>query len=355
MFTLFSLFLCLICIYSYPVIIVPGLGGSVLYNDVGKKIWPPYQIKDLEVPVDKDFRLQLPIVMPEVGKIEDICIDTLPVRLITKSTYYHQLIKRLQEKKRNVYALSYDFRFIHYKEYYEKRFLQYRQFFQDKENTVVICHSLGGLVFHFFLTRMDPNWIRKHISKVIYMNVPFGGTANSFFTMVNRLDEKNEYLGSSQTLLIPFIINKMKQFHFYGGIHMSMPLDTHVPIIRKNGSWYTTSDLSDIMKQNNQAMYNNFMEAESIRSIRNISVNCEQYLFISTGLNTTVFLDIDSKTYLYSDGDGLIPRKSLLYPIHHWTHKPQVFEFKNIEHSQIISNPSVLDNILSLLYPQCVS
>jgi hypothetical protein len=72
----------------------------------------------------------------------------------------------------------------------------------------------------------------------------------------------------------------------------------------------------------------------------------EQIVVYSTGLDTPVFFDFETKTKLYSDGDGLIPKKSLLFP-KIWQHPPQFIEFKNEEHAAINKNNEFIKFILT--------
>jgi hypothetical protein len=321
---------------AYNYILVPGMGGSVLYNEVNKKIWPPdllMNFNDLHFKFDENYNPILPKI-DNIGNLNDVRIDSKFTYLFTKNTYYSTLIYEL-EKNHNVYAFPYDFRFILIKKYYQTLFDEFNKFIENKDDIIFICHSMGGLIIHDFLNNYIKSKYLKKIKKIYYINVPFGGVPISFFAIYNSMIQNKEVsfntLVSSQ--LLPFLTNKIKYLHHFGGLYLCLPIYQD-PIFRKNDKWYNSNHLDELFINDPICMSNYVLFKNYHLHNRLKSINLDQTIIYSTNLTTSIFLDYDTKNILTSEGDGLVPIQSLLFP-KKWRYKPKFIEISNLEHSKI--------------------
>lgn len=337
---LFTFFIIKIVI-GYNIIIVPGMGGSVLYNLKNKKIWPPdisINLKELNMNFDKnnDPNIETNI---NIGNILDIKIDNPTTFILTKNIYYSNLIKSLQNDKHNLYSFSYDFRYILFKNYQQILYKKFKNFIEEKfnndEKLIIVCHSLGGLVLHHFLTTfVDEIWYKKFISKIYFVNVPFGGSSLSLYTIMDSIEKKNEKESLSKNNQIVSVLNKkIKDLYLFSCFYMTLPISNE-PILRKNDIWYNTRNMKDIFPYNAKInkMYELFENEHTLNRLNGI--NIETNIIYCIGKNTTSFLDYESGLSLSSDGDGLVTKNSMIIP-KLWKTNPNLISVENMEHSNI--------------------
>ena len=328
-------------IIAYNIIIIPGMGGSVLYNLKNKKIWPPdisMNFKELNMNFDKNND---PIIETniKIGNILDIKIDNPTTFILTKNVYYYNLIKYLQEDNHNLYAFPYDFRYVLFKNYQQILYKKFKNFIEEKfnnnEKLIIVCHSLGGLVFHHFLTTfVDEIWYNKFISKIYFVNVPFGGCPLSLYAIIDSLEKKNEEESlSKNNQIVPVLNKKIKDLYLFSSFYMTLPI-TNEPILRKNDVWYNTRNLQEFFKYNNKVnkMYKLFENEHILNKLNGI--NLDTNVIYCIGKNTTSFLDYESRISLSSDGDGIVTKNSMIIP-KLWKTNPNLICVENMEHSKI--------------------
>jgi hypothetical protein len=329
-------FISLVNAYNY--ILIPGMGGSILYNEMKKKIWPPdifLNFDDFHFKYDKNCEIIVPEI-DNIGNLEDVKIDSKFTYFFTKNTYYSTLIHQLEKQNHNVYAFPYDFRFIFISKYYLSLFEEFNRFISKLEGDIVfICHSMGGLLLQDFINNyISPTNVRK-IKKIYYVNVPFGGVPFSLYAIYDSLYPNKEISLNNlvSTQIIPYLTSKIKYLHHYGGLYLCLPIFED-PVFRKENHWYNIHNLDLLLKNDPicQTNYEYFKKHHMKKRIQ--SIDLDQTIVYSTNLTTSVFLDYDSKTILTSYGDGLVPLKSLLYP-RKWKYQPSYIELYNQEHSKI--------------------
>lgn len=295
------------------VVIVPGFGGSVLRDAQKKnKVWPPspslQQSKPLEVEwlPGSGCRSLTPLETLPVGNCQGIRVDSPFTYMLTKNSFYYPLIEKLQKHNATVSALPYDFRLMDVKRIGDD-FLRF--FDAQKYPSVVICHSLGGLLFHHFLvTRTDAVWQRKHLSRIYFINVPFGGCPEALFTILKSARWEGP-------VRIPLLSYRVDTLHHFAGLYWCLPMmNTGKPLLRSlRNEWHADNDFRGIFRELPAAldMYQNI--SRSVLAHRKKPLAVPTFIVYGTNITTPVFTDESSKTRLYEEGDGVVPLSSLLF------------------------------------------
>jgi hypothetical protein len=140
---------------------------------------------------------------------------------------------------------------------------------------------------------------------------------------------------SKNNQILPFLNKKIKNLHLFSSFYMTLPISNE-PFFRKNGIWYNINNLDDIFKSNTKVknMYKTFHEKQISNRIHGIDIPTN--IVYCTGKNTTHFLDYETKITLDGDGDGIVPKYSLLIP-KLWKTNPKFIHVNNMEHSKINS------------------
>jgi len=306
---------------SFSYVVVPGFGGSVLMH--GKtQAWPPsglhWKEKMLDVWCnDRECWSSYDLRTLDAGSIDGIKINNAFTYLLTKNNFYGPLLQCLKNQNASVSALSYDFRMIFNETTYLDTLYTNFQTFLQKTNGkhVVICHSLGGLLFHHFLTtRTTPEWQKRYITKIYFINTPFGGCPEALYVLL-----KNSVSQASRRQF-PFLNTHFKTLHHFAGLYWCLPVHfneaTARPVLRMNGKWYTDKDIVDIFDDADLPISRNIYlrVRQHILRFREQPVHVQSFIVYGTGQNTTTFLDVESKTALTEDGDRIVPRHSLEAP-----------------------------------------
>jgi hypothetical protein len=307
LYLLFGFFF--IPIHMYSVVIVPGFGGSVLYDTQKKiRVWPPYPSIRTSRALDIDCQDVCTSVSPlttlPLGDVDGIDVGTAISYLLTKNSFYKPLIRKIQTTtKASVFALPYDFRLIFPGSDYFTQWCQDVKHFLETHNErhILVCHSLGGLlIYRFLVTYTSAEWQRKYISRIYFLNVPFGGTPETVYAMLRNVLET--------PFQIPFHNFIIPSFQYFAGLQWCLPHSSFSsPILRINGEWYTPKDMPTLFQKYDIRLYN-----------RKLLAPCEplhipSFVIYGSQLNTTSFMDWDSKVCLYEDGDKVVPRRSLLF------------------------------------------
>lgn len=346
--TWWALCYCVSLVSAYRFIIVPGLGGSILYNQKSQKIWPPdmgFQPSDLSV--QQYYHRHDLSTTGDIGNVESIRIDTRAVYMLTKNTYYTKMIDSLS-KNNQVHAFPYDFRFIHYREYYEQLFFEYKKFIEKEYNNekfIFVAHSMGGLLLHQFLHfYVDKRWVSKYISKIYYINTPFGGCPTALFFLMDSIDKHLNKQNKDQLLFnnhVLWMMMNIQNIHLFGGLYVCLPI-TKDPLVRINRNWVYSKDIQNLFVDDWCA--HTYRLSRTFFRKRTHGVDVPQTVVYSTGKNTTIFMDYDADFAMTGDGDGLVPVESLLYP-QCWSKPPTFVHVPNQDHSNINSFKPLLEMI----------
>ena len=282
-----------------PVVIIPGISGSILVNRykphkelLGRKMldnrWlniKPYSFdsvttwkkemgldvieneKGLIVGMHEKFK---DIGVYDIGGTKGIC-DILPDLLLFnesqqqffennyKFRYFYHMVRELHKvgynDHHNLFGIPYDFRLVLDPIYRARLFQQFRHYIEaatekNGEPCVVVTHSLGGLMFKWFLTTMvNQQWIDNHIHRVVMINAPFGGAPFALKALL-----AGEYY-------VPFLQHIFRdEVQYVGGIIMSLP--NHYAFSMDEPLWiYEHGDIT-------LRDYKNFIEEERHVSFR---------------------------------------------------------------------------------------
>lgn len=333
--------------FSNSNILVPGLGGSVLRNvHTKQKLWPPgirwllnkekwqQQIR-VDYNVSSDTVNFSPFVQPQsLGSQGSIDIVSKLTSGWSGSKYYNELLETIP----NLYPLPYDFRLIGYEPYTTHYLTSVKTFLETQGKVNLICHSLGGLLMHYFLTSfVDSNWREKHIRKVIYVNVPWEGSLNTIENMI--LQKWNFSFKCGYRL--DFLSN-------YAGFLWCLPLIESEPFLYVNEQ--EVSNFVDILPEKDKinAILKKHLFLKRL-SAKLTLPDVEQYVVYSTGIETIskIFLSGSSTKTEVSDGDGIVPVSSIRVPQQWKTNT--VFIKQNGEHSKILSDKEFLKTINAIL------
>lgn len=345
-------FMCCCFASAYHFVIVPGLGGSILYNQKSQKIWPPeigFSPSDLSI--QEYYHKHDLSTLGEIGNIDSIRIDSRTTFMLTKNTYYSKMIDYLSRNNNQISALPYDFRMIHYQEYSNILFAAYKNYIQtnfhhnNNEKCILVAHSMGGIIINQFLrTYVDKRWIQKYIEKVYYINVPFGGCPSALFFLLESMDRHLNKQNKDQLLFnnhILWMMSNIQNIHLFGGIYLCLPI-TKDPLARLNRRWIYNRDVPHLFTDDTCA--HTYRLSRSFFRHQTQSIDVPQTVIYSSGKNTTVFMDFDSEFSMMGDGDGLVPIESLLYP-QTWKKQPSFVHVRNQDHSGINSHLPVLEMI----------
>ena len=329
------------CLWSMPVayllpsrvVIVPGLGGSVLRDAVNNQtVWPPMPTMKEPRPLDVRWNphhsrvesIENLQTLP-MGELAGIRVDTPYTYMWTKNSFYSSLIQRLKLHNATVSALSYDFRIMDE----EKIGRDFIKFFESQPGpSVVLCHSLGGLVFHHFLvSRTSPEWQKKYISRVYYINVPFGGCPEALFAILRSAHWDGP-------LRFPLLSFRLDTLHWMVGLYWCLPLlQQGKPLLRRNSQWWTDKDLSDILKTPYSFLYSSTVPR--LEKNRFLPLHVPRFILYGSNISTPVFIDEPTKTKLVEEGDGIVPLDSLI-PAQFYGMKDTYFiEVKGMAHERV--------------------
>lgn len=246
-----------------PIVMIPGFGGSVLVNKNAKfktvfnqriidNRWiniAPFSKKsmdqwkqDMYVELRRD-RSNNDILGFKSYDANIVPFDTIGTRGITNivpefdifSKSYQEMLQRnfhykyfgnmcdyLKEngyvEKQSLYGVPYDFRLILdstiRNEFFDRlKYVLERATRKNKAPCVVVSHSLGGVLFKWFLTSyVDDQWISAHLHRWFCISAPFGGTP-----LALRIIFSGEYY-------VPMFNHQFKEpLRKNGGIIMCLP------------------------------------------------------------------------------------------------------------------------------------
>lgn len=303
---------------SLPVVIVPGFGGSVL-RDIRQNttVWPSFPLlsKSLDVVWKPDVGLEsvYPLDTLPLGERNGIKVDTLYTYMLTKNSFYSPLLQKLKEQNATVSVLPYDFRLM------KDLSTPFLQFFEAQpQPSVVICHSLGGLLFHHFLaTRTDAAWQKKYIRRLYFINVPFGGCPEALFVI----------LKNARGARFPFYIDTL---HWFAGLYWCLPcMNTGQRILN---DYQDTPEDMDRLFHHLQLPHRSLM-GRSLEH-RTLPLHVPTFIVHGSHIRTPVFWDETTQTRRYEDGDGIVPLSSLLY-YGKGDHNAYYIEIQGMKHDRV--------------------
>lgn len=322
---------------KHNVILVPGLGGSVLFNNKNQKIWPPVSNVLFPTPINLLSNLHNDIACTTPQCLENTSLKTILgdpngligddwfSKYILKDTFYDKYTKIIKP-----YSFAYDFRLIINPIYLDNLYNKYTKFINELDQPAIIfCHSLGGLVFHDYLTNRDPKWIKNKIEKIVYINTPFDGSPLVY-----------KYILESQRK--SFIFNN--NIDLIGGLYWCLPwYEPNKEVLEIKSQKYKVRDLPNLTRLKDQ--YQNFVYPKKINRLKEIQGTKSIIIYSSSKKPTIEKINLTNLALSTNDklgGDSSVPYSSLVLPINYWKNVESI-QLENTDHTSILQDHRFLD------------
>lgn len=371
----------------YPIFLVPGLGGTRLKEcDTNKLVWlnaPLFLdctaklIRILEVKYERGKFISKYDIKTDksFGEVESISnISDPPTEL---GSQFDKMIRYLREIcnyecGENLFGVPYDWRLIFDKTYWEifskslKELIENQYFTCSNVKAVFITASLGGLVMTKFLKEQTSEWKTKHVSKLIMIAAPLGGTPRACLSLCNGIEDI--------TGLDNYFIKDL--FRNCAGTYMCQPNPIcfkGLKILRNyNGRTYDISEMEKVFEIEHfetnhvkNVFTDTYPEALRIQD-EGPGPEVETHVIYSEAVDTVLAIDccngekmVKIKESNFENcpfGDGVVPYVSLSY----WNCKKykcgtpylksyKVFCGREYEHCEIFKKMEVMHYIKTLL------
>ena len=317
-----------------PLLVLGGLGASRLVDVKGTTIWPPTVCNIL---ADTDqWRKQIlsPMGVHTLAFGDPNAFDLYPLFPFLVRTNYLDAIPRPDI----ACTVPYDFRQIHDINYLESFNTKLQAYIESQDKPVVIlAHSTGGIVAHWFMHTRPREWVQKYIKHVVYVGVPFAGLAMTMAELI-RPSPITRTVGLD-------ILSRI------GGFALNLP-DVSVltcidpPPVFKIPSTYTSLypptlkfGSSNIPLEVARNIYKN---AYAIRSSLSIPPIVPCTVIYGAGKLTLVGINSHAER-IYGMGDGVVPAASLAPPaIWHMTgFTGNIIPVSGASHTGILFSPEL--------------
>ncbi|NDE14335.1 hypothetical protein EBZ80_05325 [bacterium] len=330
--------LCLFVSAYRPIVILPGFGGSVLLGADGSRVWPPSPPSFLGTDWQDRLVIGRPVHVYPPGDARGTALTTPLTRKILGTGFYEDLMDALAER-REVRPVSYDFRLIGEAGYTARFFSGLEAYLESLGRSDVFCHSLGGLVFHHFMvSRVSEEWKRRHIDRVVFLNVPFGGSVSILGHVLNG------FAMEIPTLRLRIPIHGL---HTFPGFQWCLPNrygSGDVLLVSEKES-YSVYNMSMLFREEDRRVY----ERDIVPRLWTIeeSPGVNTFHLVCSGTETVRRLDPIGGN-VYGDGDGLVPSESLMIPNRWRDDNSHVFVRLDGKHSEILSDPILIRMLLEM-------
>jgi len=350
--------------FSVPVLIVPGFGGSCLYDSNKKKIWPSASMitraKEYNIIcTDTTCMTTKELKTSKIGDLNGIRLGNRLTELFIHDDVYMPLIATLHKiPETMVFAMPYDFRLLLNETYITQLYGEYQEFIESSVRSangrkcVVFCHSLGGLVFHDFLAAMGSDWARMYVSSLTYVNCPFDGSIMALRTLLGKKIKRPSFFNDPIGFLLPQIV----EMNNFGGLYWCLPWrDKDKPLVHVNGQQLRITDFKSIFELAGIChMFHKFQRVldekhwSRLHTIQGIKYN----IFCSTNnkRGTPVFIDIDTQEYRYALGDGVVTHESMLSCFRDHIPPHRIRFFNDTSHSTVFYNKDVKKQCVWIVY-----
>ena len=320
---------------SNPILLLPGLGGSkLIYKN--QDIWSPGLSKYLFD--NKNWQDILTIKYENNKFIYNKDVKTLEFGNINSLDYsknfylLNNFYKNILDKYDHIYPIPYDFRLIHIEDYLDEFYDKFKNYIENfSESSIIIAHSSGGLVLHYFLRKQSKEWLSKYIKKIIYVNVPFGGLIVSLSYYQHQIN------------LVKYLFGK-DLIQSIGSIIINLPNPKYIkPIliidnieINDYFEYFKLDKIKEIYELN-QDMINSF-------SLPN---NVETKVIYSSKYKTPSLVNIKKNKIKIINGlgDNVVPLQSLLVPLTWNQSNLEFIHLPNSQHSTVLFSEELFNII----------
>ena len=341
------------------VIIIPGMGGSSLYqfretDNSKERVWPsPFGSRELGVEYNEQGKCILSdprTGADRVGSIEGILSGDWMSRMMLGSTFYKPLIDVLRgEGNTEIHAIPYDFRRLLDMDYIEQLYREMEDFIKKDEESeyVVFCHSLGGLLFHDFLHSTTRD-VHERVKDIIYINTPFDGSPIAVPFLLGMPITKKITLSKE-------ISEKLRKF---GGFYWCLPWkDMEMEIILHKDKTFRVSEFDELFQELGMSHEYNIYRKKIFPRKKSRLVappsGIRNHIFYSTAIHPTPILyTIQHKNIQehQKDGDGVVTHQSILLPQSEWKNSDgSIKTFPGTDHSSILASGEFLQECKKIL------
>jgi hypothetical protein len=336
---IFVLLGCFMWAASYrPIVIVPGFGGSVLLGERAERVWPPSPQSFLGSGWQDRLAIGRPVHVYPPGDRRGTALTTPLTRRILGTGFYEDLMGAL-EKRRGVHPVSYDFRLIGEAVYTERFFSEFRAYLESLGKSDVFCHSLGGLVVHHFMvSHVSSEWKREHIDRIVFLNVPFGGSVSILGHVLNGFTMDVPGIG----LRVP-----IRGLHAFPGFQWCLPNrhgSEEIVLVSKKER-YSVFNMTMLFGEDDRRVYERHILPRLSTIEESPGVNT--FHLVCSGTETPRLLDPEGGNG-YGDGDGLVPSESLMIPNRWRDDNSHVFVRLDGKHTEILSDPVLIRMLLEM-------
>lgn len=376
-----------------PIIIVPGLGASILYAKWNKKTSEQVQT------IDETNNFQQPdewsckqnqnewakIWPPNVSGLANACwannTKVMPnenktgivnnTGVITTSQefgtlefaneyYMTSLIESLEalgyQEGTNLFGANYDFRKIGDVEEINawcmslSKLIEQNCYLQENP-AIIIGHDLGAVVANYFLVNALSDWKDRYISKFISVSGTFGGCPKALRVLLSGCSHSQSFNNAIQNA---------------SGLSLMLPnplVYGNETLVELNEISYGSNDIPKLIQSVSTEAFDIFNISKTVRDISMKAPGVEVHILGGTNLNTESnysykmslmdepdknlpFYRMDlpfNQKFNYNDkfiGDGTMPKFALEYPIF-WSKnqsQPVYYQFfTGMEHTKILS------------------
>lgn len=343
----FMLLFVIPCVHMYNYVIIPGMGGSILRDAVTQtQLWPPrlIRLKDMEkLELDCDTNhdcISRNVVTMPLGETSSIRLTNYITSLVTKNAYYNPLIDALSSSNHQVHALPYDFRRLLCPMYMTALFSEFKSYLEHiraHDGTIIVCHSLGGILFHQFITNhVSDEWAVHHLKKMYWVSVPFGGCPEAVHSVVTN---------SVNIFSYPL---RLKTLKYFGGFYHLFPFSSN-PVIRYHSTSFTPHDYEDLFSLLGQdGCYKLYKGIRHHQVQRRKQPTVASVIVYNDDQPTKTVIDMGNiRNSIMGAGDGLVPQESLLFPLMWWNNENiAALRISGSEHSRICGHKKVIDMLL---------
>ena len=313
-------------------------------------------VADYITPYDVGGTKGIKDMLPEFLLLPDAIQDVMQTSF--QFRYFHDLCESLYsvgyQDHTSLFGVPYDFRLVLDPEYRLTLFESFKSTVEKarwrmNEPCVVATHSLGSLMFKWFLSKhVTGDWIEQHIHKVYLMSPPFGGSLYSLKTVLagdfyiphfHHLYKKELQINTGIVMCLPNNI---------GFEHTQSLIEVEEP----NKSMISLQDYRRFYDQGHvsfQIWFDLYMpHLQDICSY--LDVDC--HVVNAVNKATPALYKVKKPgayphTEVCSSGDGIIlPLDDEVFSRMFPREKLQVTTIENCKHTDIISHPIMVSNIL---------
>lgn len=215
------------------------------------------------------------------------------------------------------------------------------------EEAVVVAHSLGGLIFKWFVSAyVPPEWVEKYIGRFVSLSAPFGGSPVALKVLC---------AGDHYVPLLKGIFREEMQT--CSGIVMCMPnpygFDVHEPLLTLDNGFNVSIDKMPVLAEVGHpsfAIWTDLWCPHLPALGRDLPMQTD--VLIGMGHSTPVQfhgkrLEEITRITRNTDGDGIIPIHSLLACEHMFDrHRLRDVRIRGASHTEMVAHPEMIAHVL---------